>query len=367
MSGRAFFMTIATLAGIAGGAFVRSACSEDSVKDDALSVELKEMAKQVKAVVEKKGGGSIAVGAFTGTSRIGGHAGPDIQLKLANALTELHLPIDKEHYRFEVGGTYLDFEDPATHLLGAKLIGRLLDVTSGDTLKEIQRFVFGAESVPILLGRSPVTSPNADPQQLSDAFKKAMNDPAIDVQDGTRVKAAPDGQYAIEVLVKKDGKYVPQRATKNDKGFVFVPIQKKEVYAVRLINESSHKAAVNLTIDGISSFEFSTDKPKPKYWIVAPKSSSDIVGWDVDDDHSLEFKVTDFPETAAAKIKLKPSDTIGMIHAAFSAAWVKDTEKPSDESVSRGTGFGDKVNDNKKKVNVNIGHVREQIDVRYER
>ena len=114
-----------------------------------------------------------------------------------------------------------------------------------------------------------------------------------------------------------------------------MPIEKNEVYGVRLVNESSYDAAVALSIDGVDSFQFSEIQPQPRFWVVPAKTKVEILGWHVTREKSLEFKVVDFPDTAAAKVKLKPSAEIGLITACFSAAWQSDSDKPSDEAGDR--------------------------------
>jgi hypothetical protein len=94
-----------------------------------------------------------------------------------------------------------------------------------------------------------------------------------------------------------------------------------------------------------------------------------VLGWHKNSSKTLEFKVVDFPETAAAKLNFKPSVEIGVITACFSAAWEDDTKRPADEpkTIDRGTGFGSEIEFKTEQVKRTIGQVRDTIAVRYKR
>src|SRR5438128_2010198 len=115
-------LAIVTIAVALSVAVIAPAGSDDSPATDSLSLELGAMAKDVAKLVEKKEGGAVAVGKFTGASRLKGSGGPEIQLKLAAALKAEKIVVDNETYRFEVTGNYLDFEDGEKKRLGVKLV-----------------------------------------------------------------------------------------------------------------------------------------------------------------------------------------------------------------------------------------------------
>ena len=346
----------------------RQACAEDSASQDALAIEMKIMAKDFASIVDKKGGGAVAIGEFSGSSDIRASVGPRIQLVLAAELKALKVAINPDDYRFEIKGDYQPLTDKETGVLGVRLVGRLIDRDTGEPLVERPsgRFVFGAQTVPAMLGLNTRTPPNAEPQDLSKEFERARKDPRADVQ-GTIIRSKAGSPFAIEILVKSNGKYVPKSVTADDKGRPFVPINKLDVYGVRLINNSAHEAAVDLQIDGINCFEFSEEKSQ--YWIIDAGKHVDIIGWHKNNKKSLEFKVVDFPETAAAKLNIKPSATIGLITACFSASWATDAGRPADEPKvdGRGTGFGSEIEVKTEQVKRTIGQVRDTISVRYER
>ena len=183
--------------------------------------------------------------------------------------------------------------------------------------------------------------------------------------------ASPVSPYAVELLVLKNGQYQSLSMSSDAQSRPLARFAKNDIYAIRLTNNSDHDTAVRLTIDGVNTFEFSEQSPTPNYWIVprgkdGKPGSTTIRGWDKSGSSSIEFKVVDFPESAAAKIKLQPSQ-VGMISASFAACWENESDRPRSEGRTRSTGFGSEIVDQKSLVKRYVGQVRDVISVRYER
>ena len=345
---------------------------------DALRTELKLLAADIAKIVEKNDGGSIAIGEFTGSVEVVGSAGPGVQLILADELTQAGLTVATTNHKFEVSGRYQPFHDTpenrviaksdpkeASGLNTVKLVAFLIDSRTGDPLAErpTGRIIFGSETVSAMLGLGTSHPPLLDPDAISKNIGDALKEPQVDVQ-GTKI-AGKTAQYAIEILVKNGGNYVAQPVT-FEKGKPFVPLHQSNIYGVRMINNSAHEAAVDLRIDGVNSFAFS--EVKSTYWIIPPHSQVDILGWHKTNEVITEFKVVgNFPDTAAAKLNLKPSSSIGLITASFSASWADDSKRPGDEVQARGTGFGADIKQQSEQVTRTIGQPRDTISVRYER
>lgn len=340
-------------------------------EEDALLMELRAMATDhVLPLVNKRGGGAIAVGGFTAAASVKGSAGPEIQLRLSEILQALDARLDADDYRYEITGNYLPYRDPDSGLQGVKLVGRMVDAEDGTTLGEFPRFVFGAEAVPRLLGLS-VSGRSRDPKRQSALIRAAMKKPTVFVV-GAEVAAAPSSEYAMEILVQDRGRYSPRPIVRDRKSRPFVEIHRNEVYAIRLLNHSRYEAAVKLTIDGVNVFAFTEQKPRPQYWIVPPKQGTspgvtEVRGWDKSQGASIEFKVVDFPDSAAARVQLKPSAQVGLITASFAPCWKDDRDRPRGEGRARATGFGNEITDHKAHVRRQIGGVRDVISIRYER
>jgi hypothetical protein len=265
----------------------------------------------------------------------------------------------------------LPYNDPDSGLYGVKLIGRLVDAESGTTLGEFPRFVFGPESVPKLLGLNVSTKGSRDVQVQSAAYRKASQEPTTYLV-GTQVSASPSSQFGIELMIVEHGKLKTVPVSKDSNGRPFGAIRQDQVYAVRLINHADHDAAVSLSIDGVNVFHFSEQDPPPKYWIVprrqgAKPGETIVRGWDKSAGHSVEFKVVDFPDSAAAQLKLDSNQSIGLITATFAACWENDEDRPRSEGRTRATGFGNEVVDPKTLVARQVGQVRDVVTIRYQR
>lgn len=349
--------------------------TQANAADDALTIEVRALATDFAKIIDKKGGGSVAVGEFSGSSKVKGSVGPRLQIVLKAELEKLKIRIDPDHFRFEIKGDYQPVKDPQTDLLGVKLVGRLIDGETGEPLAEkpTGRFVFGKETVPTMLGLNVQTKPNAGPREISDAAKKAMNHPNVHIK-ARKLAVVADSPYAIQILVKRSGRYVERDIVPDTRGRPFVELNSDDQYAIRLMNNSAHQAAVDLRVDGVSSFAFSNTGSE--FWIVDPGKHVDVIGWHRTNENSTEFKVVDdFAESAAARLHLMPSASIGLMTAAFRTAWKQDSRPPVDEMnladlggrVRSATGFGDNVGLRTKQVSLNIGEPRDIISVRYNR
>jgi hypothetical protein len=352
---------------------------------DALRAELQPVAQDIKRIITKFGGGNVAVGEFTGSAVRLGHAGPQVQLVLTEELTNLGVTVSTTDFRFEVSGKYVPFTDTveerlslaeteeerraATQATGLNCIRlvTLLSRKNGQFLSELPtgRLIFGPETVPAMEGINLSGPPQRDPQAISEQIAEARTTPQVQLQ-GTKIKGTT-GKFEIEVLVKRDGGYVALPVDPQA-GEPFVKLSPNDIYGIRLTNNADFEAAVNLRIDGVNCFAFSVSQSQ--YWILAPGTSTDILGWHRSNTVTTEFKVVaNFPDTAAAKLKLQPSESIGLITASFSACWKTDAQRPQDEPNvdGRGTGFGEDIDIGTEGVMRTIGQVRDVLCVRYEK
>jgi hypothetical protein len=356
-----------------------------------LRKELRDLAAEIKKVLDGEGADSIALGQFTGPANFPTSSGPSIGQILTEELKKVGVTV-KVRAKFGVKGTFAAAEQPAANADDARIGKKVLAIKLAASLVDsfdnpvgnfnFTRLIRG-ESTFLELIPVPVDLPPKEPEVERDkVLRKAFTDPKTDIQ-GSVIRSDPNKPYAIEILV--DGK--PRPAAEKD-GLAFVPIQRGEAYAVRLVNDSELEAAVQLRIDGLSMFAFSTlrqpekdvagkDNPKkgePLYSVVIlpPRSRADIPGWHVTNEKSDLFLVTEFAKSAAAV--LKPSGGIGTISATFQAAWEKDAEPPPDEpGKKRGAGTGDAtgrgptVGKEYKEVLREMGVIRDVIAVRYTR
>jgi hypothetical protein len=283
--------------------------------------------------------------------------------------------LNSQDYEVEIKGDYAAVEDDAGRL-AIRITARLYDEfgaplvqLEGDAKAEFQQTAYGEENVPRLLGLNTTAAASADYSQRSELWKEAYKSPTFSAQGG-QIRAAGDSPYALETLIKRGSDEAPGPIDEelSAGGKPFVAIGKGETFAVRLVNDSPLEAAVNLTIDGVSVFAFSEEATAEALWIVPAKSSVLVRGWHINSATAHEFKVVDtFADTAAARLGQTPSAQIGLISAAFSAAWKEGEPAPADEGQARGTGLGAVIAMKSNKIVRHVGHVRATIVVRYER
>jgi hypothetical protein len=343
-----------------------------SAEESAQRLAIRNLADTIKQILEKHGNPRVAVGAFTGSVDLAASGGPAVQRILAEELGNSGVRVDGVNFSFEISGRYQPVKHPDSKLNVIKLSVLLTERATGAILVEMPTsFVLPTDiDVPAIHGANISGSPLSGSIAISAAIDRAKTTPQFEVM-GSELRGKT-GRYAIEVIVKESGTYVSRPITVETdgplKGRPIVNVRNAEIYGVRLINKSDIEAAVDLRIDGINCFAFSESKAA-SHWLVAPRSHLDILGWHRDEMRVIEFKVeSNFPDTAAGKLKLIPSESIGMITAAFSAAWTLEATPPEDESlVSRGTGFGEEIEFQNIKVKRNIGKVRDVLSLRYEK
>jgi hypothetical protein len=191
----------------------------------------------------------------------------------------------------------------------------------------------------------------------------AIDQPQIFINEGI-VKATAESPYAIEVLIA--GQPTPAESRE---GTAFVQIQKEQIYAVRLINNSDEDVGVTLAIDGVNTLEFSQN---PAYrqlgkWVVGARSTGIVTGWHILGNQSHSFQVMDYANSAAAKVS--STRDIGTITAVFCAAFTGDPppDEPAKGKGGVATGFGPPTEQRLADVVRKFGVVRGSVSVRYDK
>ncbi len=344
-----------------------------------LRLEMAEVAKKVKELLDGRGDDSIAVGQFTGPSHMSSNSGPAIAKMLGEELEKVGVKVQKRA-NLEMKGDYLDVEDKKNKQMAALLKGRILD-RSGTVITEFERGIFGDETLASMFGLTVQLPPSGDLKARDKALREGFDNPKTYITS-TRISAGPGSPYAVEMLIKAGDQWLPRPAAPgmgDEKGFAFVPIKRQEIYAVRLINDSPYEAAVSLAIDGMNVFSFSdvrdeiTGRPKYSQWVFPPKSKGDILGWYRTNQVSDSFMVMEYAKSAA--VELQSTAPVGTITASFSAAWPKGSPPPPDEPTkppsefsrsADATGRGPRVETKYgPEVERNFGVVRATVSVRY--
>ncbi len=190
---------------------------------------------------------------------------------------------------------------------------------------------------------TPVANnPLAEQQRQANVLKQALANPT-GVAIGTQVAASPTSPFRIELLVEQSDpgtgavRYSAPPVDV-DGGLAYINLQKGQAFAVNLINQASHDVGVELYLDGISSFELSTNAiyKQNNKWIVPKGMSFLIPGWHVDNSKSFKFLVTDTPDSLAAqKFPDRGTSSIGMISALYYYSWSDPKDMPSFEAGSQ--------------------------------
>jgi hypothetical protein len=358
-----------------------------------LRAVLRDLAAEIKHVLAGEKEKELVILQFTGPPSVPGASEALLRQLLTEELARVDIKVALSA-KFGVKGSFAKVELPASNpddaRIGKKVLGINLTASvvddNGLPLGNLNfnREMRGEATFVTLLPLAVALPPDGTELERDAALRTAFNKKTrkTDIQ-GSVIRSDPNKPYAVEIVV--DGK---AREAEEKDGLAFVPIQRGESYAVRLINDSELEAAVQLRIDGLSMFAFSKqrqpdkdargrdnpNKGEPLYSvvIVPSKSSAVIPGWYINSEKTDRFLVTEFARSGAAL--LKPTGGIGTINATFQAAWEKDADPPKDEpGKKRGVGSGDatgrgpRIEKKYQEVQRELGVIRDAISVRYTR
>ncbi len=325
--------------------------------------ELVDVAKNIASVLEQKNENRIAVGQFSGPSRMPSSSGPSIAKALSEELTKLGIMVNKRA-SLEIKGDYLAVVSEKNRGPAALLKGRVLDA-SGNVVYEFEKGFSNDITVASMFGITVDLPPDDSPRDRRQKIRESIDQPKASIAQ-SRIATSTSSPYAVEVLVKSGSDWLPRGAT-DDEGLAYVPIKPDETYAVLFHNDSPYDAAVTLTIDGLSMFSFSQNASYRQlgYVIIGAKSTGTIYGWHRTNEVSDSFLVTEYAKSAAAE--LKQTSDLGTITCSVSAAWPVDGLAPPDETRrgDNATGRGPEIAAKYKEIQRVIGRTRAAISCRY--
>ena len=91
----------------------------------------------------------------------------------------------------------------------------------------------------------------------------------------TPAEARSSGPYSMDILV--DGRERPEYS---HQGRLFIEALENREYTIRLTNNTSHRVAVALSVDGLNTIDADhTTAWKASKWVLAPYESTEISGW----------------------------------------------------------------------------------------
>jgi hypothetical protein len=364
------FTSLLWCLGLAGACAL---CPSSADAADPLRCEIKQATEKIRDYLAGRRIKEVAVGDVTNADpTVPSTAGPGIKQLFIEELERCDI---KVKLRAEIGLAifYRARREPLPEDRKVERLVVLLQFTAtfarDNTQEDILSWkVDNEEANSHILGLKVQVS--GDTRSRATAFVLAYSMPKPSL-DGSSILAGDKSPFGIEVLV--DNKPLP---AVDEDGLAVVKLKRDQTYAVRLINRSDLEMAVRLSIDGLNLFTFSELRQKegkfkgcPQYdmVLVPPRGSIEIGGWHRNNTTSAKFKITDYGETAAAKMG-KATD-IGTITATFCAAWTKTP--PADEPGGAravgedGTGFGEDFTAKYQVVERTIGAVRAAVAVRY--
>lgn len=346
---------------------------------------------------------SIVVKAVEGPPNVAGNPGTAIATMLESGLRRRKFEIRKVTAALAVQGKYFILSS-AEGFLFIRIQLEILDGDTGMPLKGVAReTTLRQDFSPIKDSRTPPRHAADDPdgvkrlavllaptveydpaESMAERHKKldqARRNPSYHAagENRSQVASRQDSLYRVEILV--NGMPVP---VTNQEGMAFLQLARGDVYEIRLINNSEYDAAVQIHIDGLSVFQFSTH-PEYRHFLIPKKSSGIVQGWHVTNTVAHSFLVTSYPDSAAARevaqkdatAQLEAKAKRGVITVTFAAAWEGGIENaPPDEKLLRekanrgdplGTGIGPDIKVHLKPVTRTIGVARSTVSIRYDR
>lgn len=341
-----------------------------------LRSQLAPLAEKIAQAMKDHGHDTLALGAFRSPDQWVVQAGPGISQSFADELLSRHVKLSPDA-PLRLQGAYKSVTNDSGNWTGVRIEAELVDEARSlgaftvDLLfvgNETTTEADGSRALAPLLGLTAVLPPDGSLKARQQLCHEGTVKPRVYLE-GTRLSAAEDSPYHLEVLIANQSRKPVVRG-----GLAYVELQRGERYAVRLTNQSERPVAVTLTIDGLSMFAFSERKDY-SYVILSPQQSAEIQGWHRTNDESDAFEVTSYSQSAAAKL-LPESPKLGGITATFAACWPKNMRPPADERFARlavsrgeklGTGRGPLVRAGYEEVEMHMGAVRAAVSVRYTR
>ena len=304
----------------------------------------------------------VSVGQFIGSPTLNISTGPSIVLAIRTQLEKHGIQV-KRRAAYGLGGEIYPAKDHVGRV-AARIKGSIYDGSQKTELK-FDELITEPSAVAAIFGATVEIPANRNQVEHSRTLASAIAEPRISVKHA-KVSPSRTNPFSIEVVVlDHTGRYKPRPAVEED-GFAYVDLRRGEEYGIKVSNNSSQETAVTVTIDGINCFEFGNNK-KLKHFIVAQHKSIVVPGWYRSLHRSDAFKITDYPESAAAKLGAT-TEQCGTITVAFSLTQDPHRSSGHDEQFrGKATGFGRQLTTDFKEVQRKIGQLITSISIRYEK
>jgi hypothetical protein len=330
---------------------------------------LKSVAESLAQFLVAQGEHSVALGQFSGPPQLASTGGIGIAQVLSQELAALNIDIERRA-KLGIEGSYHPDVDPVSMRPSARITVRVVD-TTGAVLVDYTDHVSETKEVASILGLTVALDPSQPQKSRDEQLNNAIDEPGGVLEVNT-LRADTSSPYGIEIWVEQGTEYEPQ-PLKLDEGLPFVDLKEEDLYAIRIINDSAHDAAVTISIDGVNLFAFSENKGYSNLILSKDKGSALVKGWFRTLEKSDAFKITSYADSAAAEL-LNGTSQIGTITVTFAACWPKGQKPPSDElkfrfavrgSEELATGRGPSIEQKYEEAERVNGEVRSVLSIRY--
>jgi len=216
----------------------------------------KRIASHVAEVMRDQKQTAIIVGDFTAPPRLKASGGTGVRQLVIKTMKAEKIDV-RDDAQFQMVGSFANSEEESRFdgEIGVQVKAQLLDEND----REVDKFnitVFGAAALQITGGTAELP-PKANADDRKQAQNEGLKKPQA-ANSGNETRATADSLFGVEIRVKQGADDVPRKPSLVA-GRSFVQLEKSEKYIVRLHNRSSNDAAVLLTVDGLTSFAFSTE------------------------------------------------------------------------------------------------------------
>ncbi len=294
-------------------------------------------------ILQTTEGKPVQLGSFTPTNLQRVNFGPGLRGQLQAALLRQDSQAISANATFIVKGDYSfsKSRDQESQPRDIKITARVIDGEFDEELVQIPVRIDAPAAIAEVLGITGATEPERESLDIERLFRK----PSSTVRGESRMAASNEGKVEIEVLRQKLT-HAPTECpvTIDPSGNGRISLEPDDVYIIRIHNHHDHEIAAKISIDGLSTFHFcdaslrdDDHQPLHNHYIIAPNSSSDVMGWFIRVDGSgntRQFQVSGYVDSAAGQLGIPESNDTGVIHVQISR-----TELSSAAVTERGKGL----------------------------
>ena len=290
--------------------------------------------------------GQVSLGTFENMQSRFANAGPGLEQELLITLKGENVTIEK-NADLAIDGNYSWSQ--SSFDLSIRI--------SDQRVRSLKKFIFQADDPAAIIsgaGGSAEFPTNRDlgAVEIKEAVQEAIQNPDACIEDN-RVKPKEGSLYSVRIQARQEttGIGFTELTPFKEDGHAFVELKPGDEYEIIVTNSSPQEIAADITIDGLSVFDFSTlrkpktDEPLYRYYIIPAGKSQTIRGWHLSDsDKELNysrFLVQELPGGKPARGK------VGVITVAFGLS------RPDDklgQATYQGAKFSERVDPVRRQV-----------------